>query len=77
MFENKVLKRIFGSKRKEITGRWNKLHNVELYNLYSSHNIFRVFKSKKMRLVGHISSIFQKISFICTLKDSLGVFIFN
>ena len=49
VFENRVLRRIFGPKRDEITGEWGKLHNEELNNLYSSPNIVRVIKSGRMR----------------------------
>jgi hypothetical protein len=45
VFENKVLKRIFGPKRDEVTGEWRKLHNEELYDLYSSSNIIRLIKT--------------------------------
>jgi hypothetical protein len=52
-FENRMLRRILGPKRDEVTGGWRKLHNEELYNLYSSPNItkmyFRVVKSRRMR----------------------------
>jgi hypothetical protein len=48
MFERRVLRRIFGPKRKKVTGGWRKLHNKELHNLYSSLNITRMVKSKKM-----------------------------
>jgi hypothetical protein len=44
VFENKVLRRIFGPKREEVTGDWRKLHNEELHNLYSSPNIIRMIK---------------------------------
>jgi len=54
VIENRVLKRIFGPKRDEVTGEWRKLHNEELNNLYSSPNIVRVIKSRIMRLVGHV-----------------------
>ena len=52
MFENRVLKRIFGPKRNEVTGEWRKVHNEEL-NLYCSHNIVRVIKPRRMRWEGH------------------------
>jgi hypothetical protein len=50
MFGNRVLRRIFGPKRDEVTGGWRKLHNEELHNLYVSQSIIRVIKSKRMRL---------------------------
>jgi hypothetical protein len=53
VFENRVL-RIFGPKRDEETGEWRKLHNEELNDLYSSPNIVRVIKSRRMRWVGHV-----------------------
>jgi hypothetical protein len=49
VFENRVLRRIFGPKRDEVTGGWMKLHNEELHNLYSSPNIIRTIKSRRMR----------------------------
>jgi len=49
VFENRVLRRIFGLKRVEVTGEWRKLHNEELNDLYCSPNIFRVIKSRRMR----------------------------
>jgi hypothetical protein len=52
--ENRVLRRIFGPKREE-DGSWRKLHNDELHNLYSSPNIVRVIKSRRMRRVGHVA----------------------
>jgi hypothetical protein len=54
VFENRVLKRIFGPKREE-DGSWRKLHNDELHNLYSSPNIVRMIKSRRMRWVGHVA----------------------
>jgi len=48
VFENRVLRRIFGPKRVEVTGEWRKLHNKELNDLYSSPNIFRVTKFRRM-----------------------------
>jgi hypothetical protein len=49
VFENRVLRKIFGPKRDEVTGEWRKLHNEELNYLYSSPNIVRVIKSERMR----------------------------
>jgi hypothetical protein len=54
VFENRVLRKIFGSKRVEVAGGWSKLHNEELHNLYSSPNIIRMIKSRRMRWEGHI-----------------------
>ena len=55
MFENRVLRRIFGPKRDEVTGEWRKLHNEKLNDLYLSPNIVRVIKSRKMRWTGHVA----------------------
>jgi hypothetical protein len=55
MFENRVLRRIFASKRDEGTGGWRKLHNVELHNLYCSPSIIRMIKSRRMRWTGPVS----------------------
>jgi hypothetical protein len=60
VFENRVLRRIFGLKRDEVTGEWRKLHNEELRNLYSSPSIIRIFKSRKMRWAGHIARVGEK-----------------
>jgi hypothetical protein len=49
MFENSVLRRIFGPKRDEMMGGWRKLHNEKLHNLYSSPSIIRIIKSRRMR----------------------------
>jgi hypothetical protein len=54
VFETRVLRRIFGPKRDEVTGEWSKLHNEELHNLYSSPNIIRQVKSRRMRWAGHV-----------------------
>jgi hypothetical protein len=54
VFENRVLRRIFGPKREE-DGSWRKLHNYELHNPYSSPNIVRVIKSRRMRCAGHVA----------------------
>jgi hypothetical protein len=52
VFENRVLRRIFGSKRDEVTGGWRKLHNEELHGLYSSPSIVRVIKARRMEMGG-------------------------
>jgi hypothetical protein len=53
VFENRVLRRIFGLKRDEVTGEWRKIHKEELHDLYSSFNIVRVIKSRRTRWVGY------------------------
>jgi hypothetical protein len=55
VLENRVLRRIFGPKRYEVTGEWRKLHNGELCNLYSSPEIIRQIKSRRMRWAGHVA----------------------
>ena len=55
VFENKMLRRIFGPRRDEVTGEWRRLHNEELNDLYSSPNIVRVIKSIRMRWAGHVA----------------------
>ena len=55
VFQNKVLRRIFGPRRVEVTGDWRRLHNEELNDLYSSPNIVRVIKSRRMRWTGHVA----------------------
>jgi hypothetical protein len=54
VFENRVLRVIFGPRRGEVIGSWRKLHNEKLHNLYSSPSIIRIIRSKRMRWVGHI-----------------------
>jgi hypothetical protein len=60
VFENRVLRRIFGPKRGEETGGWRKLYNEELYNLYSSPSIIRMIKSRRMRWAGHVARMGEK-----------------
>jgi hypothetical protein len=55
VFENRVLRRIFGPKIDEVTGGWRKLHNEELHGLYSSPSIVRVIKAGRMRWAGHVA----------------------
>ena len=57
MFENMVLRRIFGPRRDEVTGEWRRLHNEKLNDLYSSLKIVRVIKSRRMRWAGHVARI--------------------
>jgi hypothetical protein len=59
VFENSVLRRIFGAKRDEVTAGWRKLHNEELHNLYSSPSIIRMIKSRRMRLAGHVARMWE------------------
>jgi hypothetical protein len=60
VFEYRVLRRIFGPKRDEATGEWRKLHNEELNDRYYSPNIFRVIKSRRMRLAGHVARMLER-----------------
>ena len=60
MFENMVLRRIFGPRREEVTGEWRRLHNEELHDLYSSPNIVRVIKSRRTRWAGHVARMVEE-----------------
>jgi hypothetical protein len=57
VFENRVLRRIFGPKRDEVAGDWRKLHNEELHNLYFSPNIIRMTRSRRMRWADHLAQL--------------------
>jgi hypothetical protein len=60
VFENRVLRRIFGLKRDEVTWEWWILHNKELYALYSSPSIIRVIKSRRLRWAGHVAGVWER-----------------
>jgi hypothetical protein len=60
VFENRVLRRIFGPKRDEVTGNWRKLHNEEFHRLYSSPNVIRMIKSKRMGWEWHVARMGAK-----------------
>jgi hypothetical protein len=60
VFENRVLRRIFGLKRDEVTGEWRKLHNKELHDLYSLPSIIRIIKPRRMRWAGHVARMREK-----------------
>jgi hypothetical protein len=55
VFGKSLLRRIFGPKKEEVAGGWRRLHNKEIHNLYASPNIIRVFKSRRMRIMGHVA----------------------
>jgi hypothetical protein len=60
VFENRVLKRIFGPQRDEVKGGWKKVHNEELRDLHSSPSIIRIIKSRRMRWAGHVARMVRK-----------------
>jgi hypothetical protein len=60
VFENRVLRRIFGPKKDEVRGEWRKLHNENLHILYSSPNIIRLIKSRRMRWAGHVARMVEE-----------------
>jgi hypothetical protein len=61
VFNNRVVRRMFVPKRDEVTGEWRKLHSEELHILYSSPNIIRQIKSRRMRLAGHVARMREEI----------------
>jgi hypothetical protein len=62
VFENRVLRRIFGPKSDEVMGEWRKLHNEEFCDLYSSPSIIRIIKSRRMRWTGHVARMEEKMN---------------
>jgi hypothetical protein len=73
-FENRVLRRIFGSKSDEVTGEWRRLHNKELYAVYSSPNIIQVIKSRRLRWTGHVERVRENRGAYWVLEVSLSKF---
>jgi hypothetical protein len=69
VFENRVLRRIFGPERKEVAGGWRRLRNEELHNLYVSPSIIKVTKSRRMRWVGHVARIGEMKNIYKTLVE--------
>ena len=78
VFENRVLRRIFGPKRDDVTGEWRRLHNEELNDLYCSPNIVRVIKSRRIRWAGHVARMGRREAYtgfwwgILRERDYLG-----
>jgi hypothetical protein len=62
VFENRVLRRIFGPKRDEVTGEWRKVHNKELRDLYSSPSIIRIINSRRMRWADHVARMGETVN---------------
>jgi hypothetical protein len=60
VFENRVLRRIFGPKKEKVTGEWRRLHSKELYALYSTPNIIRVIRSRRVRWAGHVARMRER-----------------
>jgi len=60
VFENRVLRRIFGPKREEVKRKWRKLHNKEIKDLFCSPNFVRVIKSRRMRWAGHVTRMGER-----------------
>jgi hypothetical protein len=62
VFENRVLRRIFGPKRDEVTDEWRKLHNKKLLDLYSSPSIIRIIRSRRIRWAGHVARMGRRVT---------------
>jgi hypothetical protein len=60
VFENRLLRRIFGPRRDEVTGEWRKLHNEEHNDMYSSPSIIRIIKARRMRWAGHVARMVEQ-----------------
>jgi hypothetical protein len=73
VFENRLLKRILGPKRDRMTGGWRKLHNEELHILYSSTNIIRIIKSRRMSWAGLVARMGEKRNVYRLLVGKRGV----
>ena len=73
MFENRVLRRIFGPKRDEVTGEWRKLHNEELNDLHCSPNIVHVIRSRRIRWAGHVAHMGERRGIYRVLVGKPGV----
>ena len=71
MFENMVLRRIFGPRRDEVTGEWRRLHNEELNDPYYSPNTVRVIKSRRMRWAGHVARMGEQREVYRVLQGTL------
>jgi hypothetical protein len=72
VFENRVLRRMFGPKRNEVTGEWRKLHNEELHNLYSSPDIIRKINSRRIRWEGHVARMGEERKVYKVLMGKAG-----
>jgi hypothetical protein len=70
VFENRVLRRIFGPKRDEVTGNWKKIHNKELHDLYSSPSIIRIIKSRRTRWASHVERMGRRGTLIDYWSES-------
>jgi hypothetical protein len=72
VFENRVLRRIFGPKRDKVTGEWRKLHNYELNDIYSSPNIVLEIKSRRIRWAGHVACLGRGAAYTRFLGETRG-----